>query len=204
MEDPAAEIQGVVTLLLKGSTKERQNAVKKYFTEDSIFVHPLLSLRGRHEVFDLYDYWFHVNFNIEFTVNRVVLSPQMDMLCLDLDEFISPKPLARILGWSPLIRLIIFLHLQKTSSGWKIKCQEDHILWAESILKIVPFVDRLWRIYLRRCVGIYIVWLTRVFGITYRLIRTRIFDMPNEYDPQLSRKWDASLGQKATFFETSW
>lgn len=47
MEDPAAEIQGVVTLLLKGSTKERQNAVKKYFTEDSIFVHPLLSLRGR-------------------------------------------------------------------------------------------------------------------------------------------------------------
>lgn len=203
MQDPSAEITGVVTLLLKGSTSERQKALKDYFTEDSLFLHPMLSLRGRHEIFDLYQYWYDVNFNIQFNVNRIVLSPEKDILCLDIDEFISPKPFARLLGWSPLIRLIIFLHLQKTPSGWKIQCQEDTILWAESALKVVPWVDRFWRIYLRRCVGLFIVWVTRVFGMVYRFLQSRLFNKPNEYDSKLSKRWDASLGQKTMFFETS-
>lgn len=203
MDDAAAEISDVVRVLLKGSTKERQHALKKFFTEDALFVHPLLSLRGRHEIFDLYDYWYHINSNIEFTVNRIVLSPGKDIICLDIDEFISPRPIASLIGWSPLIRLIVFLHLQKTSSGWKIKCQEDHILWAESALKLIPWVDRFWRIYLRRCVGLWIVWLTRVFSFIRSFVRRRVYDLPEEYDARLCKKWDAALGQKPLFFETS-
>ena len=49
MNDPATEIEGVVTALLRGDTKARQRAVKQYFTEDALFVHPLLSLQGRSE-----------------------------------------------------------------------------------------------------------------------------------------------------------
>ena len=49
MDDPGAEIEGVVTALLRGDPKARQHAVKQYFIEDALFVHPLLSLQGRSE-----------------------------------------------------------------------------------------------------------------------------------------------------------
>lgn len=60
------------------------------------------------------------------------------------------------------IRLIVFLDLQKTPSGYKISCQEDHVLWSESILTTFPALSRLWTVYGRRITGLGIVFLMQV------------------------------------------
>lgn len=61
-----------------------------------------------------------------------------------------------------MLRLVVFLDLQKTPQGYKISKQEDHVLWAESFLLNVPYLGQLWRVQGRRAVGVTICYTTRV------------------------------------------
>ena len=60
-------------------------------------------------------------------------------------------------GAKILLRLVVFLDLQKTPSGYKISCQEDHVLWLESARKNLPGVNNVYEIYVRRATGLFIV-----------------------------------------------
>lgn len=211
MQDPASEIKDVVRILLKGSITERLKVIDTCFTADAKFIHPLLTLRGRREIFDLYQYWYDANKNIEFVATKIVVSQQKDRLCLDIDESISPLPLA-FLPYQH-IRLIVFLDLQKTPSGYKISCQEDHVLWSESILTTFPALSRLWTVYGRRITGLGIVFLMQAAGETIRFVTNKI--LPNipyvneneslkrkvqatnkALDPKLFKKWEATGPQE--------
>ena len=60
-------------------------------------------------------------------------------------------------GATILLRLVVFLDLQNTPSGYKISCQEDHIMWLESVRKNLPGVNNVYEIYVRRATGLFIV-----------------------------------------------
>ena len=62
----------------------------------------------------------------------------------------------------PLIRLVVFLDLERTPSGYKICRQEDHILWSESLLGMVPPVRSFWHNSITRLSGLSIVYALRV------------------------------------------
>ena len=64
-----------------------------------------------------------------------------------------------------LLRLVVFLDLQKTPSGYKISCQEDHVLWLESFRKNLPGVNNVYEIYVRRATGLFIVNTMQVIGL---------------------------------------
>ena len=63
-----------------------------------------------------------VNYKLDFTIPKAVVSDNHDMVVLDFDEFITP------LVWpfpqhAFLLKLITFLYIKKTKSGYQITCQ---------------------------------------------------------------------------------
>ena len=61
-----------------------------------------------------------------------------------------------------LVRLVVFLELQRTPTGYKISCQEDHILWVESARKNFPTFNYFYETYVRRVTGLAIVRMMEV------------------------------------------
>ena len=61
-----------------------------------------------------------------------------------------------------IIRLIVFLDLQRTPNGYVISRQEDHIIWTESIQRSFPVLHHVWYTYVTRWTGLAIVYIMRV------------------------------------------
>ena len=61
-----------------------------------------------------------------------------------------------------MIRLIVFLDLQRTPNGYLITRQEDHILWTESFQRTFPILHRVWCTHVTRWIGLAIVFLMQV------------------------------------------
>ena len=136
-------------------------------------------------------YWVLLLHNLSNCTVTAVLSQHKDRLVLDFDEFATPlffpcesvkwirdcgtyerrcclnmlhrKLLA--VGATVLLRLVVFLDLQKTPSGYKISTQEDHVLWLESLRKNLPGVNNVYEIYVRRATGLFIVNTMQVIGL---------------------------------------
>ena len=72
MDDPVAEIRGVVLQLTKGSRKEQQEALEHYFTKDASFKHPFCSVSNNREPVLRIFQWYvciSIRFRLETVAN---------------------------------------------------------------------------------------------------------------------------------------
>ena len=66
MQNLGKDLDHVIGILLKGSAEERKDVLNRCFTEDAEFTHHLLCLKGREEIYALYQYWHDINLKLDF------------------------------------------------------------------------------------------------------------------------------------------
>ena len=158
MQNLGKDLDHVVGVLLKGSAAERKDVMKRCFTEDAEFTHHLLFLKGREEIFALYQYWHDINLKLDFYntnksifsrrshsfLHQVPLSPsealvhaviseQGDQVFLQLHEPITTYLLPFL---TIEMYLQVILSIKKTEHGLVISRQEvgHFCCWRQAVL----------------------------------------------------------------------
>ena len=72
MDDPVAEIRGVVLQLTTGSRQQQQEALEKNFTRDASFKHPFCAVTGdRDAILRIFQWYKILSPRIQLNVNSV-------------------------------------------------------------------------------------------------------------------------------------
>ena len=79
MDDPVAEIRGVVLQLTTGSRQQQQEALEKNFTRDASFKHPFCAVAGdRETILRIFQWYKILSPRIQLTVNSVGMFHSMN------------------------------------------------------------------------------------------------------------------------------
>ena len=84
MDDPVAEIRGVVLQLTTGSRQQQQEALEKNFTRDASFKHPFCAVTGnRDTILRIFQWYKILSPRIQLNVNSVGTLSNITVLKVD-------------------------------------------------------------------------------------------------------------------------
>ncbi|KAF8495883.1 hypothetical protein F5888DRAFT_505098 [Russula emetica] len=140
MEHPEVEIERVVQMLVRPASPDvQQAAVRKYFTSNAGFRHPMYSVKpatnSRDGILGIFQ-WYHVlSRYIELYVDNISYDVEKSILFLDMAQVFhircSPFPPART-------RLLTRLTLHKEGARYYIAYQEEFFHPDDFFAMIVP------------------------------------------------------------------
>jgi len=171
MEHPEQEIEKVVQLLTVAASPDiQQAAVRKYFTSNASFYHPMFSVgpatNSREGVLGIYQ-WLRITFkNVEVSVDKIAYDSGNSTLFLDsslaLHMRFSPFPPGRI---NVLTR--ITLHHDEAADRHYITSLEDFLNPADLFAMMIPPLGKPVSLFLRfrgfMC-GLYVRVVQSLFG----------------------------------------
>ncbi|KAI0065150.1 hypothetical protein BV25DRAFT_1880829 [Artomyces pyxidatus] len=140
MENPARDIEQVVRLLTTAITPDIQkDAVKKFFTHDAGFRHPIVYVppgpQSRESILGIFQWYRIISPHIDITVQNISYDADKKTLFLDLTQKFH-------LWWSPFspapARLLTRLTLRKENDLHYIALQEDFYHTDDFMALLVP------------------------------------------------------------------
>nr|GAT52610.1 predicted protein [Mycena chlorophos] len=141
MENPAAEISAVVSLLCAAAAPEIQrSAFNRYMTPDAGFHHPICSVAqgpgSREKVLGIYQWYRILSPHIDITVNNVVYDETNHILLLDVVQLFH----IRLSPFKPApARLLVRLTLREGPDGLQyIALQEDFYHTEDFMSLLLP------------------------------------------------------------------
>ncbi|KAF2747179.1 hypothetical protein M011DRAFT_65742 [Sporormia fimetaria CBS 119925] len=173
MEDPVAEIEGVIRLLTQAPPIEQHEAIDTYFCRNASFTHPLCrtgnSENSRFLIHGIYRWYKVMSPRIDITVHSVAFDKPNLLLYVNLSQVFR----IWIFPWyGAPVKFVTVIGLEHHHGKYYIKSQDD-LYQTDQWIRFIPFTPGLsLLVWILQYIATYLCWVFALMSWPVTFVET--------------------------------